>query len=358
MRYLATHRALLPAYLRALAFPAPPDSSPDIYADPLAALSSAYPEILEFTTHAVGISSEFDAVRKEYPKWHNQAVFQGELAAWVERDFFPALLESRHDQFPPNLLFSLFTLLNSLFSRVITTRSAQLPLVYEALFEALKRNLHQPFGKQELHVFENCYDNIFRQFRCHSAPESSDSSQTEQIDMAVEHVPLSNSAAKSKDKEIAEREETMRFKRMEFRFCLAQSSHAKGDMERFLKEVGAMLNDVSNKIHMENYSNEAQWPAFIRLFIRNAHEWNLVEAVIALPLPPNDSQLRNIIYKLQVLMNDRVLELLVQYEKLYLLRHLLQPGSNRPYLSIQFLNSMIDQIIANSHKTKNTKEYL
>lgn len=72
MRYLATHRALLATYLRTVSFHS---AKPDIYASSMSALCSSYPEILENTAFAVGISTDFEAMKKDC-HWHNQTTFQ------------------------------------------------------------------------------------------------------------------------------------------------------------------------------------------------------------------------------------------------------------------------------------------
>lgn len=127
MRFLAAHRTLFTHYLRALDFR---QAESDIYASSASALCSAFPEMLEWTTYAVGIAIEFDAIKKDCARWHDQAVFQRDVTEWVEKELFPALFDSKHEDFPPNLFFGLFCLLNSLFSRLITSKSHQLPAIY------------------------------------------------------------------------------------------------------------------------------------------------------------------------------------------------------------------------------------
>jgi hypothetical protein len=54
MRYFATHRALLTNYLRLIDFKA---AETDIYASPMSALCSAYPELMEIMTYSVGTAN-------------------------------------------------------------------------------------------------------------------------------------------------------------------------------------------------------------------------------------------------------------------------------------------------------------
>ena len=94
MRYLATHRAFIIAYLRTITFST---ADADIYASSMSALCSAFPELFDFTLYAVGIAADFEAIRKENQEWHNQAVFHEEITNWAEKELFPALVESRHE---------------------------------------------------------------------------------------------------------------------------------------------------------------------------------------------------------------------------------------------------------------------
>jgi hypothetical protein len=170
MRFLAAHRTFLVHYLRALDFR---EAEYDIYASPVSALCSAFPEMLEWTTYAVGIAIEFDAIKKDCARWHDPAVFQKDVTEWAEKELFPALIDSKHEDFPPNFLFGLFCLLNSLFSRLITSKSPQLPAIYEMLYDDLIRNLGQPLGFKELHQFEFVCDSIFKCFPLRTSSESS-----------------------------------------------------------------------------------------------------------------------------------------------------------------------------------------
>jgi hypothetical protein len=129
--------------------------------------------MLEWTTYAVGIAMEFDAIKKDCARWHDQAAFQRDVTEWVEKELFPALLDSKHEGFPPNLLFGLFCLLNSLFSRLITSKSQQLPVIYEMLYEDLIKSLKQPISLKELNQFETNCDSIFRCFPLNNVAESS-----------------------------------------------------------------------------------------------------------------------------------------------------------------------------------------
>lgn len=176
MRYFATHRSFVIAYLRTITFSL---ADADIYSTSMSALCSAFPELFDFTLYAVGVVSDFEAIRKENQRWHNQAVFHEEIIGWVENELFPALMESRHEEFPPSFIFSLFNFLNTLFTRAISNRSSQLSNIYEMVFEDLKRNLHLPFTNKDLISFETNADAIFRQFKIRNTAESSpESSQT------------------------------------------------------------------------------------------------------------------------------------------------------------------------------------
>lgn len=72
MRYFATHRSFMIAYLRTITFSL---ADADIYSTSMSALCSAFPELFDFTLYAVGVASDFDAIRKENQRWHNQTVF-------------------------------------------------------------------------------------------------------------------------------------------------------------------------------------------------------------------------------------------------------------------------------------------
>ncbi len=169
MRFLATHRTLFANYLRVLDFK---NAEYDIYESSISAVCSAFPEMLEWTAYAVGTAIEFDVIKKDCARWHDPAVFQKDVTDWVENELFPALIDSKHEDFPPNFLFGLYCLLNSLFSRLITSKSAQLPTIYEMLYEDLIGNLGQPLGLKELHQFEVNCDSIFKCFPLRNSLES------------------------------------------------------------------------------------------------------------------------------------------------------------------------------------------
>lgn len=81
MQYLATHRTLLITYLRTVSFQ---EASIDIYDSPMSAICSAFQEIMESTSLAVGASTDFEVIKKEC-MFHRQGVFQDVLTNWVEK---------------------------------------------------------------------------------------------------------------------------------------------------------------------------------------------------------------------------------------------------------------------------------
>ncbi len=138
MKYFATHRRLLIKYIGTVCFDM---TSNNIYYNGMSALCSCFPELMEFTNYAVGLASEFQVYRKEYPHWHDQSAFQSSIQFWVEEQLYPALMESEHMEFPPNFIFNIFSLLGSLFSRLIPEINST-PQIYKMLYDDLKRSLY------------------------------------------------------------------------------------------------------------------------------------------------------------------------------------------------------------------------
>ena len=62
----------------------------------MSALCSAYPELIEATSCAVGTASDFDNIRKEYANWHDHAKFVEKVSKWVEVELLPAIDNSKH----------------------------------------------------------------------------------------------------------------------------------------------------------------------------------------------------------------------------------------------------------------------
>lgn len=82
-----------------------------------------------------------------------------------------------------------------------------------------------------------------------------------------------------------------------------------------------------------------------------ALECRLVEGILSITgLQHQETHIRNIIMKMHFFLPDHTLQLVVEHEKLLLLRHLLQ-RSNQTIVGIEFTNRLVDRIIAKSATT-------
>lgn len=128
MGYLQAHRRLFVKFLLEVDFEQA--SGKNLYDSQMSALCSAYPELVEATNSATGISSDFDNIKKEYANWHDHVKFSEQVSKWVEEELLPALEQSKHYTFPPSFLFLLFSTLGALFSRIVSSRVPQLGHLY------------------------------------------------------------------------------------------------------------------------------------------------------------------------------------------------------------------------------------
>ena len=128
MHYLQTHWKLFTKYLLEVDFEQ--TSGQNLYDSHMSALCSAYPELIEATNSATGVASDFDNLKKEYANWHDHVKFSERVSKWVEEELLPALEQSKHFSFPPSFLFSLFSTLGALFSRIVIRRIPQLGHLY------------------------------------------------------------------------------------------------------------------------------------------------------------------------------------------------------------------------------------